>query len=133
MKKLILFLFISVFTISCSSDNNVDDTSQTTDPIIGTWGVFSLAGTEASDCEKRSTIIFKSDRTANATTYQENPNNNNNCETVGATPENATWENMGNGVYKIVNSNTTLTWNISFTDNNNTLTITNEDVVYKRR
>lgn len=130
MKKLLLLLFVCIVTTSCSSDEN----SSSTDPIVGTWGLFSLVGPEASDCQKMSTVTFNVDGTANSTTYYENPNNNNACETVGDTPDSGTWENMGNGVYRIISSNnTTQSWEISFTDNNNTLNITNQNVVYKRR
>ena len=123
MKKLLLLVLCSAILSSCS--NNNDDT----DVILGTWSLFSISGEEVSDCEKMSTLTFNSDGTATGTVYMIV---NGICTQQGVS-EITTWVNNGNMTYVIgPGTNNSLEWNISFSNNNNTLTITNEGVVYKR-
>ena len=77
-----------------------------------------------------STITFNSNGSATGTTYMIN---NNVCAQQGVN-DITTWMNDGNGSYVIspgiANS---LEWNVTFSNSNNTLSITNEGVIYKRQ
>lgn len=124
MKKLLLLLFVSVALSSCSS--NTDEA----DIIVGTWGLFSLNNVEVSDCEKMSTLTFNADGSAVGTNFMVI---NNTCSQSGVNDV-TTWMNNGNGSYVIApGTANSVEWNITFSDGNNTLNITNQGVVYKRQ
>lgn len=125
MKKLLILLLVSIITISCSSDNE----ENTQDPIIGTWTLFAIENIEVSDCLKQSTWIFNENGTATKQDYEEA---NQQCNSQPR--ENATWENLNNGSYRIIPTNSTTTdvlFPITFSDNNNTLN--GGDVTLKRQ
>lgn len=124
MKKLLLILLCAISLTSCSNNNEDPDT------IVGTWYLFSINNIEVSDCEKMSTVTFNANLTATGTTYMMS---NNICSIIDANST-ATWAHDGNMVYTITPSNGSVEqWNIVFSDNNNTLDITNEGIVYKRQ
>lgn len=125
MKKIFLSLALTLALFSCSSNNDDD-----TDIIVGTWNLFSLNGTTVSDCEKQSYVVFNANNTATGENY--NFDTNNNCVKVGV-DETVQWVNSGNNTYTIGSSSNPLIWNVVFSDNNNTLSITNQGVVYKRQ
>ncbi|MFD2566153.1 lipocalin family protein [Pseudotenacibaculum haliotis] len=125
MKKIFLSLVLCLSLFSCSS--NDDDNP---DLIVGTWNLFSLNGTTASDCEKRSFVTFLANNTAAGENY--NTDVNNNCVRIGV-DETVQWVNSGNNTYTIGSNSNPLIWNVVFSDNNNTFTITNQGVVYKRQ
>ncbi len=125
MKKIFLSLVLCFALFSCSS--NDDDNL---DLIVGTWNLFSLNGTTASDCEKQSFVTFFANNTATGENY--NTDVNNNCVRIGV-DETVQWVNSGNNTYTIGSNSNPLIWNVVFSDNNNTLTITNQGVVYKRQ
>ena len=125
MKKIFLSLALCFALFSCSS--NDDDNL---DLIVGTWNLFSLNGVEVSDCEKQSYITFQVNYTATGEDY--NIATNNNCERVGVS-ETVQWINNGNNTYVIRPNSNPATWNVVFSDNNNTLEIANQGVVYKRQ
>lgn len=125
MKK-ILILTIALFTLfSCSSD----DEEITQDPIIGIWNLFAIDNNEVSDCLKQSTWVFNENGTATKQGYEET-NRQCNSEPI----ENATWENLNNGSYRIIPTNSTTTdtvFSTTFSDNNNTLKV--GDVTLKKQ
>lgn len=123
MKKLLPIFLCLIVLFSCS------DSDEETDIIVGTWNLFSINGNEVIDCEKESFVTFFSDNTATGEDYQLTINNT--CEEVG-TSEIVQWINEGNNTYVIRPNTNPLTWNIVFSDNNNTLNITNQGVIYKR-
>jgi len=97
MKKLfLLFTVISLVLTSCSSE---DSSSQ--DPLIGTWTWYQSFdnGVEETldDCDKMDTIVINSNGTLNESYFY---NNNGTCESDGT--DSATWQNLGNNVYRIV-------------------------------
>lgn len=124
MKKILLTLLCTFTFLSCSNSN------EDTDIIVGTWGLFSINNVEVSDCEKMSTITFNLDGSTTGTTYMIN---NNICAQQGVN-DITTWVNNRNNIYIISpNTSNALEWKIVFSDNNNTMDIVNEGVIYKRQ
>lgn len=113
MKK-ILYLFIAIVSItSCESNEEINS-----DPIIGTWQLQSVLenGTEqATDCEKKTTIVFLE----NGTTTNEsfNDDGNNGCE---SNTDSSTWVNIGNSTYRIDSDDEDV--KLNFSQNNTVFT-----------
>lgn len=124
MKKLLLLFVIFTLMVSCSSSSTDDE-----DLIVGSWNLFSFNGTEVSTCEQQSYIIFFANSTATGEDYQLNASNE--CERVGVN-ETVQWVNEGNNVYIIRPGTNAITWNVTFSNGNNTMNITNQGVVYTR-
>jgi len=125
MKK-ILVLTITMFSLlACSSDdeNNLD-------PIIGTWYKFSQNGEEFGECEKKTTFTFSENGTYSITPYVTL---NNECIIDGK--DDGNWSNKSEGNYGIIPSGETeeAVAKIVFSNNNNTLTFTQENTIYKRK
>ncbi len=131
MKKVFL-LFVSIAMIgftACSSDD--DNDNKGSDPIIGTWNLYSINGKELSECERKSSIVF-SKETVLIKAYS-------NDENKGCTLEaslTGTWKNEGEGNYTITNNEQEKTTNfITFSDKNRTMSYTEEGnkFVWKRK
>ena len=60
----LLILSIITTLISCSSSDN-DNTPLSSDTIIGEWQLIRQYGDTANECEKQSTISFKTDLNEN--------------------------------------------------------------------
>ena len=100
MKKLILlFLATTLVFTSC----NKDDDSPSQDPFIGTWTSYKsfLNGEELEldDCDLQDSLVVNADGTILQSYYYENEGT---CELDGE--DSATWENLGNSVYRITYS-----------------------------
>ncbi|WP_299839649.1 lipocalin family protein [uncultured Tenacibaculum sp.] len=121
MNKLCYTLLFLVLFISCSSDS--DDNNNVNDPILGTWNLFSSGGSEATDCEKQSTITFASNKTTSSETFQDLAGN---CISLTG---NDTWENKGDNVYSFNN----LESQIEFSNDNMTFRIVSGNIVYQKQ
>ncbi|CAM1340550.1 hypothetical protein [Tenacibaculum amylolyticum] len=120
MKKFLATTFILVILFSCSNDDN---TGNANDPILGKWFLFSNNALEASDCEKRSFIEFKSDGSTVSETYQEI-----NTSCTNTISGNDKWENKGEGLYSFNNIES----QIQFLDDNMTMRVSSGNIVYKK-
>lgn len=127
MKK-ILILTIAIFSlISCSSEEG--DGTNSSDPIIGTWSAFSINGTELSACLKKSTLIFSENGNLSISSYYVNSNGD--CLSENSS---GTWTNKGNNIYSVTLENDGPSQSkVTFSDNNNTMTVADENTVYKRK
>ncbi len=126
MKK-ILVLTIAMFSLlACSSseDENIEK-----DPIIGTWFLFSRQGENVNECEMRSNVVFKENGTYTTASYSDLGN-----QCVLEDEDQGNWSNKGNSNYAVVPSeeNTEDIAKIVFSDNNNTFTIVEDDLVFKK-
>lgn len=83
MKKIILFLAIGAFAISCSSDSKDDAPAQS--PIIGTWKPISeihentdnnQTTNELDPCDDKTRITYNSNNTVSAIVYYGTDINN---------------------------------------------------------
>ncbi len=120
----ILILSLLLFTLfSCSSD---DDTENSNDPILGKWFLFSVNNTEVSDCEKKSSIEFKSNGLTISDTHQVAGTNGTDCLNISII-ENR-WENKGDNLYSFNNLESV----ISFSSDGTSFTITSGNLVYKK-
>ncbi|WP_299682061.1 lipocalin family protein [uncultured Tenacibaculum sp.] len=120
MNKFIYALFFLALFSSCSSDSNDENVN---DPIVGIWNLFSVDGTEVTDCEKQSTITFSSNKTTSSETFQDLGGT---C--ISITGEN-TWENKGDDLYNFNNIES----KIEFSDENKTFRIVSGNTVYKKQ
>lgn len=119
MKKILLlsFCFLALFSCSNNDDEIVDD------PILGTWLLFSSGGIEVSECEKMTSVEFKSDKTTFTEIYQEI-----NDECVNSFDTNDTWENS-DGVYSFNNIES----QIDFTSDGSSFRISSGNIVYVKQ
>ena len=117
-KFIYALIFITIFS-SCSSDSNEENT---TDPILGTWNLLSVGGSEVTDCEKQSTITFNINGSTSSETFQDLAGN---CVSITGTN---TWENKGDNLYNFNNIES----NIEFS-NENTFRIVSGNIVYKKQ
>ncbi|WBX75215.1 lipocalin family protein [Tenacibaculum ovolyticum] len=107
MKKLLILSITILSLLSCSNNND------NLDPFIGTWSLFSLDGTEVSDCEKQTTITIIEGGTFTATYYFDEPDNT--ClEEESFT---GTWTNKGNNNYTTTGDGDTESSKIILKDN----------------
>ncbi|WP_103867294.1 lipocalin family protein [Aquimarina sp. I32.4] len=97
MKKVILVatVFLSVLVISCSSD---DDANDTTDPVVGTWkyAQFLVDGKEETpltDCEKKSSFVFSVDGKVEDNFYEDGSSE---CKLYNSS---GTWKKNNDGTY----------------------------------
>ncbi|TDQ29895.1 lipocalin family protein [Tenacibaculum caenipelagi] len=122
-----LILTIAMFSLfSCSSDDE-----NNTDPIVGTWYLFSENNEEVSTCGQKNTMTFNENGTYSETYYYTDESDN--CVSGGGDEGN--WSNKGKENYGLIPSleNTEGTTKIVFSDNNNTFTIIEDNIVYKRK
>ena len=120
MKKL-LILSIAVFTLfSCSSDDNNSDSSIQSDLIIGKWNLSASTAGSLSSCIRQSNIELKQDGTYNLIQYYEDSNGCN----IGYTLTNKNWSKNSDGTYnvKFVGDSSGENINVSFSNNNSTMT-----------
>jgi len=98
MKKLTLLLCL-VSLISASSCSNDDGGSS--DSLVGTWKAYQYfedgVEVELNNCQNEASLAFYSDGTWVSKIYEENFEGE--CELDWI--ETGTWENKGNGIYKI--------------------------------
>lgn len=142
MKK-IIYLFIVLFTLqSCSNDDsnptdpvtvadNEPETTDTIDPIIGTWKLTSdlVNGIEdANECNKNTTVTFSADGSYISDFYEQL--NQNNCEATQKLE--GTWVNNGDSNYTLVftdeDGELTEVFDFIFSENNTVFTITELDI-----
>ncbi|MFD0965111.1 lipocalin-like domain-containing protein [Pseudofulvibacter geojedonensis] len=123
MKKGIFTLFVATATLlSCSSD---DSSGSSQDPIIGNWRLTaqSVDGTplNASElgCDLEEDLIFSSNGEYTSENLVESGND---CVLDELTS--GTWSRISSGVYAITNSGETNQVTLSFSNNNNTFTVT---------
>ena len=135
MKNKFLILSLLLVGLSFTACSKDDDGGSNADPIIGTWKYSSSTegGVAAplNDCEKQTTWTFSANGTYSIKDYYD----------VGAGCESdeypGTWENKGNDVYEIIDSEETEPSNINkivFTNGNKTMTVQGDDYteVYTR-
>lgn len=126
--KFILIFLAFAGIASCSSDDDGSSNEPpANDPIVGTWKIQQqlIDGEEEplSDCEKQSTVEFKTNETVTSTDYYDDPDTGE-CITDVYTED---WENRGNGIYRITDEDDESTdISIVFSGNNNTFTISEE-------
>lgn len=116
MKKLFLLLITCALLSSCENNEGTETNS---DPIIGNWQLHSTLdnGVEVStECERNSTVLFKSDGFVTATNYEGDINCSSETETFN-------WSNLGNSVYSVDGDNQTIT----FSENNTKFSFTEID------
>ena len=125
MKKLLYLFIASTILISCSSN---DDSLENSDFIIGSWKLTHEYGTEVSDCEKKSTIVFKS---SNFSTSPYNFDINDNCISLGTS--NGIWAN-NDDIYTLERDGIVLEVKIEFSNNDtiNFIEDNEEAYTYKR-
>ncbi len=120
----VLILSLLLFTLfSCSND---DDTENSNDPILGKWFLFSVNNTEVSDCEKKSSIEFKSNGVFISDTFQVAGTNGTDCLNINII-ENR-WENKGDNLYSYNNLESV----IDFSSDGTSFTVTSGNLVYKK-
>ncbi|WP_075341294.1 hypothetical protein [Tenacibaculum agarivorans] len=121
MYKYVLTICAIVALLSCSSDD--ENSSNVNDPILGKWNLFSIDNVEQPDCEKMSTIEFKTNNSTVSETFQTV---NTDCIKIEGTN---TWENKGESLYTFNNIES----QIEFSDDNTTMKILNGNTVYKKQ
>ena len=121
-----LVLTIAIFNLlACSSDNE-----KNLDIAVGSWYLFSENNKEVSTCENKNTLVFNENGTFSETYYSVHTNND--CISDDGIEGN--WSNKGDGSYGFTSYKTDeVVVTIIFSDNNNTLTFTQENAVYKRK
>lgn len=93
--------YLSILFIACTllTSCKKDDDTETTDPLIGTWQLEQVVegGKEVTrdDCNKKSTIEFKSDKSYIDTYYRTE---NNSCS---SSVEKGTWKKEGTNTVHI--------------------------------
>lgn len=122
-----LTLILSIFLISsCSNDNNESIENQT-DPIVGNWEYSTQFENDiqitANHCNP-STIEFT--QTGNRTDLYYGTDNSGNCVVVDTL--NMTWERLSDGTYKFTQNGFTFSDDVTFENNDNTLTLENSDL-----
>jgi len=100
MKNLILLLSVVVLTFtSCNSD---DDSALQEDSFVGIWTnskiLFNSNEQPIDDCDRQSTFSIKSDGTFTESAYHSDTGGS--C--VFEFEEPGTWENLGNGIYRLI-------------------------------
>lgn len=126
LKFLFVFLVFSGL-ISCNSDDDGIDLSEG-DRIVGEWKIQSqtIDGEEweLSECELQSRISFSANGNITVTDRYED------FETEECVSEIYTqkWEYRGNNVYRITEDNISHNVTIIFSNNNNTFTISEQDI-----
>ena len=125
--KLLLTLFLFIGLASCSDDDDSKNSSEG-DRIVGEWRMQSSSydGEEyiPNECEAQSSIKFFSNGTVTFKEYWEE------WETEECISETGSeeWEYIGNNIYKITDEDDDVnTFEIKFSNNNKTFTVTEED------
>lgn len=128
MKDLRFILMFLVFAglASCSSDDDGNGPAET-DRIVGKWKIQQLLVdgevVPIPDCEGQSTVEFMANGNVRSTDFYED------LDTQACVSEvhNEQWENRGNNVYRFMDGTDSYNLNIIFSNNNNTMTVTDPD------
>lgn len=130
MKKIFLFLTVSVlFLTSCKSD---DDTMSipVQDPFVGLWQAHTAFYNDneipLDDCRKESTLSVQSNGNYTMTAYAYVDAE---CHIDDITS--GTWVNQGNGVYRLTSEGDTVIQQISFEDDKMYIDETNEGDIFR--
>jgi len=106
MKKIVLLFAIALVSIGCSNSDNGGNSSS--DKIIGTWGEYQEEYLPTNEIDTfityQQVITFKSDGSVDSN-YR-------------GIPTTGTWENLGNGIYKLSLSVKTVNQQIEFVGSN---------------
>ncbi len=119
MKKTLFILAIIFALVSCSNDEN----ENSNDEIVGRWSLFSISKKEVTDCEKKTTIDFRSNGVTITETFQTL---NNECSRTSLIEN--TWKNEGDNKYSFNNQQSS----IEFDSDGSSFRIVNGDIVYKK-
>ncbi|UJH90244.1 lipocalin family protein [Antarcticibacterium sp. 1MA-6-2] len=124
-----IFVFLAFAGIaSCSNDDDGNsNVPPDNDKILGTWKIqnqfFDGEEEPLTDCEKQTTVEFMANGTVKSTDYFADFDTEE-CVSEVSTQK---WENRGNNVYRITEGEQVDDVTITFSNNNNTFTITAED------
>ncbi|AXT62567.1 hypothetical protein D1816_20115 [Aquimarina sp. AD10] len=117
----------TLLLVSCDND---DDNQQNQDPILGKWmlvgATFNGVDDIVNDCRARTSIEFFTNNTFVSIQYELDVTE---TECIIEEEVNATWQNTGNGTYANTTNDSPVPIMVSFSNDNNTLTITGESVV----
>ncbi|WP_298766608.1 lipocalin family protein [uncultured Polaribacter sp.] len=97
MKKLLYLFIATTLLISCESNEDEEDMSNS-DPIIGTWQLESAEINDeefSTECEKQTTVTFLENGVVNAISFFED---NNGCESE---TETSSWRKISDSIYRI--------------------------------
>lgn len=130
MKTIKLFfaflLFAGVASCSSDDDGNTNEPADQ-DRIVGEWRIQSLSidgeQTELSECDLQSRIVFSANGNITVTSFYEDVDS----EQCVSEVYTETWEYRGNNVYRITDEDGPTDVTITFSNNNNTFTITEEN------
>lgn len=125
LKFIFVFLVFAGLT-SCSSDDDANGPAEI-DRIVGKWRIQGLVldgdPVPLSDCEKQTTVEFKANGDLINTEFYEDFDTEE-CVSDVYTEK---WQNRGNNVYRITDGDTFEDATITFSNNNNTFTVTEEN------
>lgn len=127
--KLILGLFLLIGLVSCSDDDD-GGSNGANDRIVGEWRIDKVimngVEIELGECGGQSGIVFLANGNAIATDFYEDFDTGDCISDV----YNEKWQYSGNNVYKFTDEDGEVyDVTITFSNNNNTFTITEEDDV----